>query len=185
MDLKVKIAAFNEEKIVAGCRKNDRRSQEMLYRHFSIKMYAISLSYAGERPLAQDILQESFIKIFKNIKDYRNDGSLEGWIRRIVTNTAIDHIRKRKRIDSYLEAEQSETSIHTENSALKTMAYNELMEQVGRLPEGARLIFNMYALEGYSHKEISEELRISEGTSKSQVNRARKLLMDYIGNMNL
>ncbi len=180
----MKIIAFNEEKIISGCRKNDRRSQEILYRHFSKKMYAISMGYAGERPMALDILQESFIKIFRNIKNYRNDSSLEGWVRRIVTNTAIDHIRQRKRINNYLEAEKTEPLLHTENSALKIMGFNELIEQVGRLPEGARLIFNMYALEGYTHKEIAEKLQISEGTSKSQVNRARKLLMDFVGNMN-
>jgi RNA polymerase sigma factor (sigma-70 family) len=147
-------------------------------------MYAISLGYAGERPMAQDILQESFIKIFRNIKHYRNDGSLEGWVRRIVTNTAIDHIRQRKRTNNYLEAETSESHLHTENSALNTLGFNEVMAHVGRLPEGARLVFNMYALEGYSHKEIAEKLEISEGTSKSQVNRARKLLMDFVGKMN-
>jgi RNA polymerase sigma factor (sigma-70 family) len=156
----------------------------MFYRHFSKKMYAISLGYAGERPMAQDILQESFIKIFRNIKHYRNDGSLESWVRRIVTNTAIDHIRQRKRTSNYLEAETSELLLHTENSALKIMGFNELMEQVGRLPDGARLIFNMYALEGYTHKEIAELLQISIGTSKSQVNRARKLIMDFVGNIN-
>jgi RNA polymerase sigma factor (sigma-70 family) len=176
---------FHEEKTVAGCRKNDNRSQEMLYRHFAQKMYVISLNYAGERPMAQDILQESFIKIFNSIKDYRNEGSLEGWIRRIVVNTAIDHIRKTKRLDRFLEVEPGEPTIHAENSAMKEMAFNEIMEQIGRLPEGARLIFNMHVVEGYSHKEIAEELQISEGTSKSQVNRARQLLMDFIGNMNL
>jgi RNA polymerase sigma factor (sigma-70 family) len=181
----VKTTSFHEAETVAGCRKNDKRSQEMLYRHFAGKMYAISLNYAGERPMAQDILQESFIKIFNSIKHYRNDGSLEGWIRRIVVNTAIDHIRKTKRLERFLEVEPGEPTIHAENSAMKELAFKEIMEQIGRLPEGARLIFNMHVVEGFSHKEIAEELQISEGTSKSQVNRARQLLMEFIGNMNL
>ena len=176
---------FNEEKILAGCRKNDRRSQELLYKQFSRKMYAICLSYAGERPLAQDILQESFVKTFKSIAFYNSDGSLEGWIRRIVTNTAIDHIRKKKRAGNYIGIETMDSNLHTQNSALEIMGFNEIIKHIGRLPDGARLIFNMHALEGFTHKEISEKLDITEGTSKSQFSRARKLLMSFIGNINL
>ncbi len=176
---------LNEEVILSGCRNNDRRSQELLYRHFAKKMYAICLSYAGERPMAQDILQESFIKVFKSIKQYKNDGSLEGWIRKIVSNTAIDHIRRRKRTDEYNEVDQNDPGTHTSNAAMNIIGFNELMEQVGRLPEGARLIFNLHALDGFTHKEIAQKLEITEGTSKSQFNRARKLLINFIGNMNL
>lgn len=179
------VAFFNEEVILEGCRKNDRRSQELLYRHFARKMYAICLGYAGERPLAQDILQESFIKVFRNIGFYKNDGSLEGWIRKIVTNTAIDHIRKRKRAKDYIDAEMIDKELHINNQALAMIGFTEVMEQVGRLPEGARLIFNLHALDGYTHSEIAQKLEITEGTSKSQFNRARRLLMDFIGNMNL
>ncbi len=176
---------FNEEVILTGCRKNDRRSQESLYRHFAKKMYAICLSYAGERPMAQDILQESFIKVFKNIKQYKNDGALEGWIRKIVTNTAIDHIRRRKWTDEYNKVDQNDPGMHISNAAMNIIGFNELMKQVGRLPEGARLVFNLYALDGFTHREIAEKLEITEGTSKSQFNRARKLLINFIGNMNL
>ena len=179
----MKIIAFNQEKVISGCRKNDRRSQELLYRHFSKKMYAVSISYAGERPMAQDILQESFIKVFKNINQYKNDCSLEGWIRKIVTNTAIDHIRKKKRMDS-IEMELDAPRLQVQNHALKIIGFNELTEQVGRLPEGARLVFNLYAIEGYTHKEIAHKLEINEGTSKSQFNRARKLLIEFIRNIN-
>lgn len=176
---------FNENIVVQACQKNDRRSQELLYRQFSKKMYGICLSYAGDRPLAQDILQESFIKVFRNIGQFRNDGSLEGWIRKIVTNTAIDHIRKRKKTDEYIETEPEDPKMYNNNSALKLIGFKELMEQVNRLPEGARLIFNMHAVDGYTHKEIASELNITEGTSKSQFNRARKLLMNIIGKTNL
>jgi len=179
------IEGINEEVILSGCKKNDRRSQELLYRHFAKKMYAICQSYAGDISLAQDMLQESFIKVFRSISQYKNDGSLEGWIRRIVTNTAIDHLRKRKRTSEYFETDPDDSIYQTSNSALKIIGFNELMEQVARLPQGARLIFNMHALDGYSHKEIAEKLEITEGTSKSQFNRARKLLINFIGNMNL
>lgn len=176
---------IDKESILSGCRKNDSRSQEMLYRHFAKKMYAICLSYAGDRPLAQDMLQESFIKVFKNIGQYKNDGSLEGWIRRIVTNTAIDHIRKRKRTNEYIETDPDDPGHFIHNPAFGIMGFNELMEQVERLPESARMIFNMHALDGYSHKEIADQLNISEGTSKSQFSRARKLLMNLIGNVSI
>lgn len=114
----MEVQSFNEEGVLSGCRKQDRRSQEMLYRRFAKRMYAISLSYAGERPMAQDILQESFVKVFNNINFYNNDGSLEGWIRRIVTNTAIDHIRKRKRNGEFADLETVDSGLHTNNPAV-------------------------------------------------------------------
>ncbi len=177
--------SFIEEEVIASCRKNDRRAQELLYRHFAKKMYGICLGYAGERPMAQDILQESFIKVFKNIGKYKQDGSFEGWIRRIVVNTAIDHIRRRNRSNEFIDSEPEDSSLHVQNQAMKMMGYKEIMQQVQRLPEGARLIFSLYAVDGYTHKEIAEKLEITEGTSKSQFNRARKLLMGFLGNMNL
>lgn len=170
-----------EERLISGCKNNDRRSQALLYKHFASRMYPICLSYAGDRPGAQDILQESFIKIFKNIGDYKNNGSLEGWIRRIVTNTAIDHYRKNRKTLDLIIADADQPELHVLNPALKTMEFKELLEQVDRLPDGARMIFNLHALDGYSHKEIAKELNITEGTSKSQFNRARKLLINFIG----
>ena len=176
---------FNEELVIEGCKKNNRRSQELLYTHFAKKMYAICLGYAGNRPFAKDILQDSFIKVFKNIKDFKKDGSLEGWIRRIITNTAIDYLRKAKRENIFIEPENEIFYDENPNLALEKIAFNELMEQVDRLPQGARLVFNMHALDGYTHKEIAKELDITEGTSKSQFNRARKLLMNFIANINI
>ncbi len=179
------ISGVSEEKIIEGCKKNDRKSQELLYKHFAKKMYSICISYAGDRALAQDMLQIAFIKVFKNINSYKNDGSFEGWIRKIVTNTAIDHIRNKKRTNDFIEEEPRIPESHTYNQAPKTIAYNEVMEQVARLPKGARIVFNMYAVDGYTHKEIAKKLDITEGTSKSQFNRARKMLMDFIGNVNI
>jgi RNA polymerase sigma factor (sigma-70 family) len=181
----MKVIDISEENMLSGCIGNERQSQELLYKQFARKMYAVCLSYAGERPLAQDMLQEAFIKVFKNIHFFKQNGSLEGWIRRIVTNTAIDHIRKRKRDGYFIEMEPDDPLLHTQNAAPRILGFNELMEQVERLPAGARVIFNMHALDGYSHKEIAEQLKISEGTSKSQFNRARKLLINLIGNVNL
>lgn len=185
----MKSSEFNEDIIIAGCKRDDRQSQELLYRHFARKMYAICLSYAGDRSLAKDMLQDAFIKIFKNIRNYKKDGSFEGWIRRIITNTAIDHLRQKKRTDNYVKMEVkmevASNMHHTKNLALSRISFNEVMEQVERLPEGARIIFNLYALDGYTHKEIAQKLSISEGTSKSQFNRARKLLMNFLFNLNM
>ncbi len=179
------ISGVNEDIIIAGCKKNDRHSQELLYRHFARKMYAICVSYAGDRSLAKDMLQDAFIKVFKNIKNFKKDGSLEGWIRRIVTNTAIDHLRRNKKTDNYVEMAVASSKYHVTNLATSKVSFDEIMEQVDRLPEGARIVFNLYALDGYTHKEIAEKLNITEGTSKSQFNRARQLLINYIGNLNL
>lgn len=176
----MKIDLYSEEEILKGCKRNKRRCQEILYRKYAKKMYGICLSYAGERDLAQDMLQDSFIKIFEKIREFELQGSLEGWIRRIVTNTAIDHLRKIKRIQNFLSEKvevKTETSFHDGLEKLKT---EDILKQVSRLPEGARAIFNLYALEGYTHKEIAEKLNITEGTSKSQFNRARKMLMSWL-----
>lgn len=179
------ISGFNEDIIIEGCRKNERRSQELLYRHFAKKMYSICLSYAGERPLAQDILQEAFIKVFKNIGIYRKSGSLEGWIRKIVTNTAIDHIRQRRPAGSFVDIDPGYFQVEVSNTVLSNIGFSEVMEQVNRLPDGARMVFNLHALEGFTHKEIAFKLDITEGTSKSQFNRARKLLLNFLGNLNM
>jgi RNA polymerase sigma-70 factor (ECF subfamily) len=143
-------------------------------------MYGICLSYAGDRAMAQDMLQESFIKIFNRIKDFKQEGSLEGWIRKIVTHTAIDLLRQQKRIQNYISDKEEIKEGSYESDALQNLQTEDVLNQVSRLPEGARLVFNLYALEGYTHKEIAAKLNITEGTSKSQFNRARKLLMSWL-----
>ena len=103
---------YSEEEILKGCRKSKRVFQEILYRKYANKMYGICLSYSGEREMAQDILQEAFIKIFNKIKEFKSEGSLEGWIRRIISNTAIDHLRQRTRIQSYISDKEEIQGIH-------------------------------------------------------------------------
>lgn len=173
---------YNEEEILKGCKKNKREYQEILYRKYATKMYGICLSYAGERDLAQDMLQDAFIKVFSKIKDYKPTGSLEGWIRRIVSNTAIDHLRKLQRNKNFIPQEEAEFKESDSISGFEKLKTQDLLNQVKMLPEGARLVFNLYAIEGFTHKEIATKLEISEGTSKSQFNRARKLLMKWLKN---
>jgi len=166
--------------LIEGCVRNDRRMQEKLYRKYSMLMYNICLAYAGDRTEAMDLLQEGFIKVFKNISKFVETGSLEGWIRRIVTNTAIDHYRKNQISRKMITLEEAEISGKSLDKTPDLLNYKDIYKQVKRLPNGARMIFNLHAIEGYTHKEIAEKLNITEGTSKSQVNRARKLLAHWL-----
>ncbi len=172
---------YSEEEIINGCIRNDRQLQEVLYRKYARKMYGVCMGYAGKnRDMAQDMLQEAFIKVFRNIKQYGRKGALEGWIRRIVANTAIDMLRKQSVHQNLIQEEVPESISDPDNEVFSSMAGKDILTQVARLPEGARIIFNLYALEGFSHKEIAEQLDISTGTSKSQFSRARHLLKEWL-----
>jgi RNA polymerase sigma-70 factor (ECF subfamily) len=175
---------YSEEEIVEGCRQGKRRFQELLYRRFAPKMYGICLSYAGERTLAQDILQEAFIKIFNKMDSFKAEGSIEWWIRRIVINTAIDFLRSRTKFDTFMDKEVEGITSQVENDALPNMQLKRLLHLIAKLPHGARVVFNLFALEGFNHNEIAQQLNISVGTSKSQYNRARNLLKSWLGDIN-
>ena len=167
---------LTDEELLKGCIRNDRKFQELLYKKFAKTMYAVCLSYAKDRPSAQDILQDGFVKVFDKIRSFNNEGSLEGWIRRIISNTAVDHYRKKSTLNKFIEFDPMPTDKTGQNNVSDSLHTDEILDQVRKLPDGAQVIFNLYAVEGFSHKEIAEKLQISEGTSKSQVNRARNLL---------
>ena len=171
---------YSEERIIEGCREGKREYQEILYRRYAHKMYGICLSYAGNRPLAQDMLQEAFIKVFKNLGNFKKQGSFEGWIRKIVVNTSIDMLRQSGK-EQFFDEEYADMQVSNGNDALPELQLKDLMVFIARLPKGARMVFNLFAVEGYTHREIAQELNISEGTSKSQFNRARQLLRDWLG----
>jgi RNA polymerase sigma-70 factor (ECF subfamily) len=171
------------EEIIKGCINNDRKCQEMLYHTFSNIMFGICLGYTKNRDEAKDVLQEGFIKVFKNIKKYSGEGSLEGWIRRIMINTSIDFYRERARKNSHLQIEHVADVHEVEYSILETISANEILGLIQKLPEGAKIIFNLYVVEGYTHDEIAKMLDISEGTSKSQFWRAKKLLQQMLNNV--
>lgn len=171
----------SESDLIKACLANNRQAQEILYRRHASKMFHICLSYTADRDAAKDILQESFIKVFKSIHEFNPDKSLEGWIRRIVTNTAIDYYRREKRLRYFEDInDESNESISVPANQHKKLNTDSVLQQIKRLPEGARLVFHMFAVEGYSHKEIAGKLNISEGTSKSQFNRARSLLQEWL-----
>ncbi len=143
-------------------------------------MYGICLHYTNNRDQAKDILQNGFIKVFISLKHFKNEGSLEGWIRRIITHTAIDHLRKEEKHRNLIDQELEAEIAYVPEDIIDQIQTTRLLEWVNRLPEGARIIFNLHALEGYNHEEISKKLNISVGTSKSQLNRAKSLLRKWI-----
>ena len=170
---------ISESDLIVGCLDGDRRMQEELYRRFSPRMYAVCLRYAGNAEEAEDILQEGFIKVFANLKAFRQDGSFEGWIRRIFVNTAIEHYRKKIYLQPITETEEN-TVEGKYLSVLDSLAEKDIIQLVQQLSPGYRTVFNMYVVEGYSHKQIGEILGISEGTSKSQLSRAKLILQDLV-----
>lgn len=170
---------ISEPDLIQGCINSNRRMQEELYSRFAPKMYAVCLRYAGNAEEAEDILQEGFIKIFKKISSFRSEGSFEGWIRRIFVNTSIEHFRRK----IYLQpiSEQEENTLEGKSlSILDKLAERDIIQLVQQLSPGYRTVFNLYVVEGYTHKEIGEMLGISEGTSKSQLSRAKVILQDLV-----
>ncbi|MGZ3863156.1 MAG: RNA polymerase sigma factor [Bacteroidia bacterium] len=174
---------LTETELIERCIRGEKKSQEALYRKYASKMYGVCLGYVNSRDDAKDVLQEAFIKVFESLKKFSGEGSFEGWIRRIVVNTAIDYYRKvlkeqkNIRIDEVFE-------VKSEISSLDKIHEKELLELIHRLPEGARIIFNLYVIEGYSHDEIAQILNISLSTSKSQFWRAKGLLQSWINQLN-
>ena len=168
-----------ESDLIIGCLEGNRRMQEELYRRFSPRMYAVCLRYAGNAEEAEDILQEGFIKVFKKLDSFRREGSFEGWIRRIFVNTAIEHFRRKRYLMPVTEKEEN-TIEGKYLSVLDDLAARDIMALVQELSPGYRTVFNMYVVEGYTHKEIADMLGISEGTSKSQLSRAKVILQDMV-----
>jgi RNA polymerase sigma-70 factor (ECF subfamily) len=167
---------FTENEIIDGCLKNDRKMQKALYDRYAPKLYALCLRYAYSKDEADDILQESFVKIFFQISQFSREHSFYGWLKSVAINTAITYYHHHKKhyyqddIDEINETEIENNTIEGEYSA------EHLLQVIQELPTGFRTIFNLYAIEGYKHQEIAEMLNISESTSKSQLLRARKAL---------
>jgi RNA polymerase sigma factor (sigma-70 family) len=169
-----------DEDFIERCLNNDPKSQGELYKRFAPKMFGICLRYTRNRMEAEDILQEGFIKVFRYLKDYRNDGSLEGWVRRTMVNTAINFYNKKAKYQKDISLDKTEPINHDEESAIDKMSAKELLEYIQELPDGYKMVFNLSIIEGYTHKEIGEMLNISENTSKSQLSRARGVLQSKL-----
>lgn len=139
-------------------------------------MYGVCIRFANSNDDANDILQEGFIRVFNHIKDFRGEGSFEGWVRRTIVNTAINFYKKEKKRGYKVDLEHIEKDFVTEESAIEKLSFNELIIIIRKLPNGYRTVFNLNVMEGYTHKEIGKMLNISENTSKSQLSRAKSAL---------
>src|SRR5215203_1166384 len=153
--------------------------QRELYQRFAPKMYGVCLRYAGNAEEAEDILQEGFIKVFNKIGSFRSEGSFEGWIRRIFVNTAIEQFRRKTYMQPITEREENSVEA-TYLSVLDNLAEKDIVKLVQQLSPGYRTVFNMYVVEGFTHRQIAEILEISEGTSKSQLSRAKIILQELV-----
>jgi RNA polymerase sigma factor (sigma-70 family) len=163
------------EEIINGCLKGDRKCQEKLYKMFSNRMFGLCLQYASNYDDACDILQDGFIKVFQKLEQFSGRGSFEGWIRRIMINTALE--RYRSQLYLYPLTEQVSTREEAKNEEIfEKMSADDLLKLVQELPPRYRMVFNLYAIEGYPHKEIAEMMGITVGTSKSNLSRARDIL---------
>lgn len=166
---------MTEEELIKGCIREDRTCQQKLYKTYAGKMLVVCLRYCRSRQEAEDILQDGFIRVFDNIKKFSFNGSFEGWVRRIMINCALRNYRK-----SSYQKEQigiaDDYDIPEDTGVYDKLSEKELMVMINDLPEGYKMVFNLYAIEGYSHKEIADTLGINEGTSRSQLNKARKQL---------
>jgi RNA polymerase sigma-70 factor (ECF subfamily) len=174
------LETYTDEQLVHGCRKNSRVHQHALYKRFAPKMLSVCMRYASDRMLAEDFLQEGFIRVFTKLDQFNSTGSLEGWVKRIMVNTALQHIRRSKQEPSAADADEGLVIADTAETPLDALAADELMALIAKLPTGYRLVFNLYVLEEYTHQEIAAELGISEGTSKSQLARARQHLQKML-----
>jgi RNA polymerase sigma factor (sigma-70 family) len=171
---------YTDKELIERCLACDPRAQEFLYKRFSRKMYGVCLRFARNTLEADDILQEGFIKVFSFLKDFRQDGSLEGWVRRTIVNTAINYYHSKEQEWKETSIEKAETLQSLNEDALAKISATDLLDLIQTLPEGYRMVFNLYVIEGYNHQEIAEMLHISENTSKSQLSRARMALQERL-----
>ena len=165
---------LSEQELIDGCRKGARGFQQALYDRYCRKMMVVCLRYSKSTAEAEDILQEAFVKVFQALKDFRQESKLETWITRIMVNTALNSQRKKMYLYPMVDVEK--VDMPGEEVSISTIDFMQLLEIIQSLPQGCQMVFNLFAIEGYNHKEIAELLGISEGTSKSQYARARSLM---------
>jgi len=167
--------------LLAQCKEGDRRAQKAVYDALSSKMFAVCLRYmGGDRDAAADILQDGFVTLFTKLDSYSGEGSFEGWARKIFVNTALMSLRKKDVLRQTEDVEAAWGVSAEDPTPVQNIGYQELCKMIAALPPGFRTVFNMYIVEGFSHKEIAEALGISETTSRSQLQRARTLLQNKI-----
>lgn len=170
-----------EPNLVTECIKNNRLAQKEMYERLSSRMFAVCLRYIGDRETAKDVLQDGFIQLFSKLKQFKGDGSFEGWARRLFINTALMQIRKSDILKSAQDIETPKIDLpHIGGGAIELLEAKALMELISQMPIGFRTVFNMYAIEGFTHQEIAKALDITEGGSRSQLSRARIWLQERL-----
>ncbi len=169
--------------ILQGCLQNELKAQKAFYQHFSSSMYAVCLRYSNTTEDAKDILQDGFVKVFSKLAQYSGKGSLEGWMKRIFINTALEHYRVNKVYMQQSDVDEAYNISH-QSYALEKISQKEIIAVLNNMAPGYRTVLNLFAIEGYSHAEIAEMLEISEGTSKSQLSRARAIFIQTWLNLN-
>ncbi len=174
------MAELFDLKLIESCIKGNRSSQKALYDRLASRMFPVCLRYVGDRILAEDVLQEGFVTLFTRLESYKGDGSFEGWARKIFVTTALMELRKKDALKMSEDLEVVKGMKGDLTTQSQSLGYKELMRMVMELPPGFRTVFNLYAIEGYSHKEISDMLGITESTSRTQLSRARILLQNKI-----
>jgi len=171
---------MDDSTLVKECIKGNAKAQRLLFDKFSQKMLGVCLRYTKSQDEAEDALQEGFVKAFSKLKDFSNQGSLEGWIRRIMVNTSLDAIRKNTKFMKDVSIDTVDYQIGNDDFIVEGLNAEDLMKLINSMPDGYKVVFNMFAIEGYSHQEISTTLGISESTSKSQYMRAKGYLRNRL-----
>lgn len=177
--------SLTERDLIDKCLKGDPTSQRGLFDMYAGKMMSVCKRYGRHKAEAEDMLQEGFIKVFMNLEKYNNAGSFEGWVRRIMINTALKYVSKKSFQNESLGIESYQLTDRKEDPEIYAkLGVDEMMTLINELPDGYRYVFNLYAIEGYSHKEIGESLGIEESTSRSQLVKARRILQTKINELN-
>jgi RNA polymerase sigma-70 factor (ECF subfamily) len=170
---------YTIDTLVNKCKAGERKAQELLYKQFAAKMLGVCMRYATDRMEAEDMLQNGFIRVFQKMCDYRGEGSFEGWVRRIMVHSSIEYYRKHHKMMQVVDMDEvDEPSV--DPVAMANLDAKDLITLIQQLAPGYRMVFNLYAIEGFSHKEIGEIIGISEGASKSQLSRARAILKEQV-----
>jgi len=165
-----------EKKLLSGCRKGDKRAQYQFYEQFKKLVFSVCMRYAKDVPEAEDIMQDAFVVLYRDLYQYRPLSALGAWVRRVSVNVALMHVRKKRMIFSDVEMHTLADKVEGDDDIMGILNAKEIMKMIQLLPDGYRVVFNLYVVEGYSHKEIAEQLKVSVNTSKSQLSRAKRYL---------
>lgn len=171
---------YTINELITRCKAGERTAQELLYKQFASKMLGVCMRYATDKMEAEDMLQNGFIRIFKKLDDYRGDGSFEGWVRRIMVHCSIEYYRKHHKMMQMVDVTEIGNEPSVNPAAMANMNIKDLLNIIQQLSPSYKMVFNLYAIDGYSHREIAEIVGITEGASKSQLSRARAILKEKI-----